>query len=493
MPQKLLKNLPIIALILLLLAGFAVRLYDLTDEPLDWNFIRQMRDTIIARSIYYQILPNADPAMAEKAQSIASHVEVLELPILEGLVAFLYLIFGEIPWIVRILNALCWCLGGLFIYQISKRHFSLWAAVGALFFYLFVPLGIMASRSFQPDAWMVMWVLLSFLMLYHALEEETWQRFILTGVVAGWSLLVKPTAAFYIGPVFLAVIFVHYGWKDFWRKGKVWALAGFTLAPFVIYSLANRQASAEHFSLWSQGMRDLLFSARFYIDWMLNVKRLTGLMVLAFAMAGVFVAPKRFRAFLIGGWVGYVIYGLFYPYLYSTHDYYHLYIIPLITLSLLPIVDLLWGALRENHLIWRFAFVGVLLAGAGIGFLDVKQDLDARDYRPEAAAWAAIGEQIPDDGCLLTLSTDYGYRLAYYGWRETCETWPSQLDFAIYEQAGKGAPDYEGRFAESREGMDYFVVLSMSDYNAQTPLQEILSDYPLIVDGDGFMVFDIRE
>jgi len=371
MRQKLLKYLPTIALILLLLAGFAVRLYDLTDEPLDWNFIRQIRDTIIARSIFYQILPNADPVMAEKAQSIASHMEVLELPILEGLMAFLYLIFGETTWIVRILNAICWCLGGHFIYQISKRHFSLWAAVITLFFYLFVPLGIMASRSFQPDAWMVMWVMLSFLLLYRALEEETWQRFIIAGIVAGWSLLVKPTAAFYIGPVFFAVIFVHYGWKEFWRKGKVWALAGITLAPFVIYSLLNRQASAAHFSLWSQGMRDLLFSPQFYIDWMLNVKRLTGLMIIGFALVGVMIAPNRFKALLIGGWVGYVIYGLFYPYLYSTHDYYHLYLIPMIALSLLPLFDLLCSALSENHLIWRFAFAGILFVGAGIGFLDV--------------------------------------------------------------------------------------------------------------------------
>lgn len=493
MREKIRFNLPTIALIVVLLLGFAVRMYDLTEEPLDWNFIRQMRDTIIARSIYYQLLPNADPMMVVKAQSIASHVEVLELPVLEGLMAFLYLIFGEATWIVRIVNAICWVLGGYFIYQINKRHFSLWVAVGTLFFYLFVPLGVMASRSFQPDAWMVMWVLLSYLFLYRALEQETWPRFILAGIVAGWSILIKPTAAFYIGPVYLAMVFVHYGWKTFWKQGKVWALAGITLAPFVIYSLFNSQASADHFSLWSVGMRDMLLSPSFYIDWMLNVKRLMGLMVVAFAIAGVIIAPRKFKAFLIGGWVGYVIYGLFYPYLYATHDYYHLFLIPLVTLSLLPVFDLICGALAENHAFWHVAFAGLLLVGAGIGFLDVKKDLDERDYRPEAAAWVAIGEQIPDDGCLLTLSTDYGYRLAYYGWRETCETWPSQLDFALYEQAGKGAPDYETRFAESRQGMDYFVVLSMSDYNAQTPLQEILSDYPLVVEGDGFLVFDIRE
>ena len=66
------------------------------------------------------------------------------------------------------------------------------------------------------------------------------------------------------------------------------------------------------------------------------------------------------------------------------------------------------------------------------------------------------------------------------------------LDFSLYETAGKGAPDYEGRFMDSIKGMDYFVVLSMEEWNAQQPLQDLLTEYPLIVEGDGFLVFDLR-
>ena len=492
MRQKLLKNLPLITLILLLLAGFAVRLYDLTEEPLDWNMIRQLRDATIARSLYYQVLPNADPTTAEQAQYLASHLEVLELPVLEGLMAFLYLFFGETTWLVRIVNAICWCLGGVFIYQISKRHFSLWAAIAALFFYLFLPFGIMASRAFQPDAWLIMWVLLSYWMLYRYLEEESWRRAIWAGLAAGWALMIKPTAALYVGPAFLAVILNHYGLKHFWRKGKVWCIAALALIPVTVYSLFISEASSSHFDLWVRSMNSLRFSFQFYIDWMLNVKRLTGLAYIALALTGVLVAPNKLKSLLIGGWIGYVLYGLLYPFQYSTHDYYHLFIVPLITLSLLSILDFVVRILGENHFIWRIGFTGILLAGAGIGFLDVKQDLDMRDYRSEAAAWAAIGEQIPDDGCLLTLATDYGLRLRYYGWRGTCAFWPTQLDFSVYEQAGKGSPNYEERFADSSQGMDYFVVLSMEEWKAQTPLQEILVNYPLIAEGDGFLVFDLR-
>ena len=72
MTEKMKKYLPLIALTLVLLLGFAVRMYDLTDAPLDWNHIRQMRDATIARSIYYQLLPNADPVLAQQAQDQAN-------------------------------------------------------------------------------------------------------------------------------------------------------------------------------------------------------------------------------------------------------------------------------------------------------------------------------------------------------------------------------------------------------------------------------------
>ena len=493
MTEKLKKSLPLIALAVVLLLGFAVRMYDLTEAPLDWNHIRQMRDTTIARSIYYQLLPNADPETAQQAHYLASLQEVFELPVLETLMAFLYLVFGELPWMVRIVNALAWCLGGWFIYAISKHYFPPWAAISALFFYLFLPFGVMTTRSFQPEGWMVMWILLSYLLLYRFTEKEDWTSAVLAGLAAGWAILIKPTALLYVGPAFASVVLMHFGWKDFWRNGKVWTMAALSILPIAIYSVFVAQSGSQHTDLWVLSMNEVRFSVQFYIDWMLNLKRLMGLTFVAAGVIGLLIAPRKLRSLLIGGWIGYILSGLVYPVQFATHDYYHIFIIPLITLSLLPLFDFVTTKLTaDKQWFWRAAFTGVLITGAGIGFLDVKQDLDQRDFRPEAAAWAAIGEQIPADGCLLTLSTDYGLRLTYYGWRGTCRTWPAMLDFSLYETAGKGTPDYEGRFAESILGMDYFVVLSMEEWQAQQPLQALLVEYPLITEGDGFLVFDLR-
>ena len=40
--------------------GLAIRLYDLTDPPLDFNPTRQLRGAIMARGYYYEMLPDAD-------------------------------------------------------------------------------------------------------------------------------------------------------------------------------------------------------------------------------------------------------------------------------------------------------------------------------------------------------------------------------------------------------------------------------------------------
>ncbi len=43
-----------IALVLILMAGFAIRLYDLTDLPLDFSPTRQLFSALKARGLYYQ-------------------------------------------------------------------------------------------------------------------------------------------------------------------------------------------------------------------------------------------------------------------------------------------------------------------------------------------------------------------------------------------------------------------------------------------------------
>ena len=47
--------------------GIGLRLYDLTDPPIDFHPTRQLRGALIARGMYYEMLPNPDPQLREDA------------------------------------------------------------------------------------------------------------------------------------------------------------------------------------------------------------------------------------------------------------------------------------------------------------------------------------------------------------------------------------------------------------------------------------------
>ena len=118
-----------ITLVLVFILGLGIRLIDLDDPPLDFNPTRQLRSAIIARGLYYKNDPNADPQMRDGALSHLSAMERLEPPIFESLVAWFYrLAGGENLGIARVLAAIFWLIGAIFLFDLGRRMTSPWAA-----------------------------------------------------------------------------------------------------------------------------------------------------------------------------------------------------------------------------------------------------------------------------------------------------------------------------------------------------------------------------
>src|SRR3990172_3137230 len=156
-----------IILAVLLLLGFGLRMLDLTDPPLDFHPTRQFRGAVVARSIYYQLSPSGDPYIQQQAVSLRNSVSDLEPPILESIVALACLVSGgETLWVARILTSLFWVLAAIPLYALARRFTAPAAALLCVAYYLFLPFGVLASRSFQPDPLMVAWLVLSLFAAY---------------------------------------------------------------------------------------------------------------------------------------------------------------------------------------------------------------------------------------------------------------------------------------------------------------------------------------
>ena len=478
---------------LVFLLGFAIRIYDLKDPPLDFHPTRQLRSALISRAVYYELDPTADPAIRSLAKQLAS-LEVYEPPILESIVGATYaVIHSEKFWISRIYNAFFWCVGGLVLYALSKKHLSLGAILIGLAFYFFLPFSVIASRSFQPDPWMVMWILLSGLFIVKWSAEQSWKWAIVAGLVGGFAILVKSVAAFFVLGIYAAVILDKLGIKGIFKTLQPWVMAALAIVPTAVYYLLfNQGRSSDFFSFWFVSLSGLLLETEFYADWLAMVKGLMGLTTFALGIVGAIVASRRLKPFLIGSWVGYGLYGLIFPYQYTTHEYYHIALVPIVALSMMPIVDLILNQVKDQHWIWRAGVAGVVVFASFYGLWVSRSILFASNYQNEPVSWKRVGEAIPEDHSFIALTADYGMRLRYYGWRMMSASWPSNADLNLFSLAGNDPLEYESYFEEATTGKDYFVVTAFSELDSQPQLKEILyDDYPVFSEGNGFIIFDL--
>lgn len=482
------------SLLVVLVLGLGIRLYDLTDPPMDFHPTRQIRGLVIARGMYYQMMPGADEAKQETARALWNSMVDREPQIMERLVALTYLAVGrEQIWIARVYSSLAWVTGAVILFALARRMVSADGAIIAVAFYLFLPFGITASRSFQPDPIMVMWFLLAAYALFRWSENQTWRWVLWAGGLAGIAVLWKLVIAFLVAGMAMGVILKVRGFKKGLKDAQVWAMAALMILPAGFYYLFGIQSAASNFLQGSTlSILDQIASPSYYMRWAIFLHGMFGLGVLFIGLAGVMISKPVNRTMLIGLWVGYGIYGLFFPHHIPTHEYYHLQLVPVAALSLAPVADLVLSKIGSQHLVWRLLTLGFMLIAAAFPLLITRSVLAGQDFRAEAKFWQEVGDAVPDDGKTIALTQNYGHYLSYYGWQRV-KLWPTTGELNLAQKRGKVDYDFQAEFADRTEGMDYFLVTTMAQLNSQSELKDILyNQYPVLIERDGYLVFDLR-
>lgn len=507
----------IVLAILLLALGATLRLYDLTDQPIDFHPTRQLRGAIVARGIYYQLLPGADETMRQQAAAFWASTGQYEPSILEGLMALAYLAIGrEVFWVGRVFNTLFWLIGGLAVLALARRVVAAqpsedmqdrtmvvaWlCALAALAYNMTLPFGVQASRSLQPDPGMAAWLALSAFALYRWSETHSWRWVVLGGVVSGLAVLTKAIAVYSAVGMIIALAFYSFRKSEASKSGaaarlllnpQLWALAALTLAPTAIYYLSRQGRAAEYFTSWTMALSHLLLEPRFYLSWLNMIQKLLNPVALIIAFVGLLLARGRNRALLWGWWAGYVVYGLFLPYQMTTHNYYHLQLVPLTTLSMAPAFEVGWRFLSQRRIIWRWAAGGVVLAIVTWMSWQALVPLYRENYRHEPAYWQNIASYLPGDGKIVALTQDYGYRLMYYGWRKVT-LWPNRGEIKLSDLRGS-SKEFEQYFAKRIQDKSYFLITAFKQFEDQPELKQMLYDhYPILAQGQGYLIFDLTQ
>lgn len=489
-----LSPLLLISLIVLIVLGVLLRLIDLNDPPLDFHTSRQLRNSIVARDIYYQLSPNADPQKAKLAASFANSVGHYEPPIIESIVALTdRIVWNESYAVPRIWQTLFWILAGLALFDLARRAISPWAGLAALAYYLVLPFSAQASRSFQPDPLMTAAFVAGIYFLYRWSEEssernQSWNWAVLAGLSLGFAVLVKVVIAFLVGACAVAMVLFTLR-QDFWKSRQVWVMGLLMVVPaFLYYVLFHSGRSSEYFVSWSVALFKLISSSDFYSKWLAFLGSLFGLTILFASLAGALIASPRLRWLLISLWIGYLAYGLTLPFQMYTHSYYHIQLIPVIALGLAAALNPIFETVVAQGPVGRVAFAALMVAILGYHAWVARSVLVAEDFRFEPKVWQNISAAIPEDSDVIALTQDYGYRLMYFGWRKV-NLWPLDTDLAKLKNENR---DTAARFHEITDGNQYFLVTAFGQLNQQPELKKILDGYPVVGEGDGFILYDLR-
>ncbi len=476
--------------------GLAVRLYNVTVPPLEFHPLRQLKGAITARYLYYQWNPDADPERRERAAALYRRIEQLEPPVLDALVALTYLALGhEALWVARVYSMSFWMLGVWGLYRLGRAltpEASPWAALAGPLYMLFLPFAVLASRAFQPDPLMVALLIWSAWAWHRWAARGTWRAAWWAGALSGATIFVKAYAAFPLAGLGLALVLMREG-RAFWRRGQVWLMVGLAVLPVLVYYGWMQGLLGSYPRKWTAPMLVFWRDPLFYGRWLHNVvKHMGGAWLLA-AVVGLALTRTRAAFSLLSGWLlGYGVYGMLVPYQSMTHNYYHLPLLPWIGLGLSQFTGRWLPALREAPK-WRYGLIALAVVAAVVyaSAESVRQlSHKARDYRAEPAFWRELVAMLPE-GEYIGLVQDFGMRMNYFGWRGIA-LWPTAASLELAKIRGHDE-DMWALFRERTAGYDYFLVTAMGQWEQQPALREILTRYyPIILQGDGYMVFDLR-
>lgn len=506
----------IFALLIIFTLGIAIRLYDITDLPLEFHSTRQLLSLLKARGMYYEANSNFSPeerAFAVQQWELRASVEP---EFFERIVAWTYPFTGEQVWVARVYSSAFWVIGGIFLYLLARRLTSEDGAIAATAVYLLLPYAIIASRSFQPDPLMTMLIIMFLWAVWEWASpltaksakdakkkqenlsdlrgsKSSWLFAILAGLFGGLAIFIKFPAAFFVIAGGLGAVLSHRSMKEALKNPQLYLMAFLGILPgagYLIYGIFVQDFLGQQFG--GRFIPTLFLSPSYYVGWLNMLNLVIGGFTLMLALLGLFFFEDKKRRFLLALWAGYALFGFYFNFHIHTHDYYSLPLIPIVALSIAPLADFLLAKLAQltttNFL--RFSSFFFLLLGLISSTWNVRNQLNATDYRPQAQMWAEIGT-ITDGYNLAGLTQDYGARLAYWGW-QNISSWPTSGDLRYAEERG-GVKDLQEQFNEFASKKDLFLVTDFDDFERQTFLREKLNAYPIFAKGDGYIIYTLMK
>jgi 4-amino-4-deoxy-L-arabinose transferase-like glycosyltransferase len=347
----------------------------------------------------------------------------------------------------------------------------------------------------MPDPMMVSGTVIALWALYNWQEKQEIKWAILTGIVTGFTIFTKTVAGIILIFPFAFFLLSSNSLKSLLKNTQVWVILVLSALPaagyyyygiFIDGGLASQFGGRFFPHLWT----DLVF----YKTWGMWIIKEFNILAFLGGLVGIFLArSKSVRWLLFGWWAGIFVYGMIFAYHTMTHNYYHLPLVPVVAVSLSPLIAAAVESIREEKFARFSNIVFTVLVVVFIAFsaYEYISFVNAVDYRQQKTAYEEIGEifsSAPPEK-RIALTNDYETSLRFYAMLKAAH-WPGSGDLTFKEgQTGK-SQSFENTWLMT-EGYTYFLVTDFKDLDRQPELKEKLSTYPIYAQGEGYVIYYI--
>lgn len=428
---------------------------------------REYTAAIFARAYYFSNNEDIENWRQEIAITTKNQQPVLEPPVLEYMVSLIYQITGRVElFFARYLNIAFWLFGGWFMFLIAKKFLSIDKAFIAAGYYLFVPMGILISRSFQPDSLMMMMFLISLYALVLYFDAPSTKGLTVAAILASITLLLRPLVIFSIFCSFLALSFHrNQSWKKLVDLPFIFFSVLSLLPSVIYYGYGIVFAGFMRWKVTTSFMPYLLIKKDFWIGWLDNIINVAEFIPLLLAIIGFFLLrDKRIRYLIVGLATGFVLFSLVFTFHIHTHPYYHIQLFPIVGLCLAPaIVHTVESLKKISGISWWIPILATGLLVSQFGYREVRHSLYQYHFEDPAIAWK-IGEIIHHSPRTVYVSYYYGLPLEYYG-EFGGAPWPVRIEVEFYQRTGEQELSVQERIEGLGFVPEYFVITNFDLFN----------------------------
>lgn len=415
----------------MLFAGAAIRLVNVNQPLLEYNATRQVQTAMITRNFAFNgghfLYPEVDD------QGKGPTYLIQELPIITFPVAVICRHLGYIPeWLLRSSSLFFFIIAAFLFYLLARACSGERTALVASAIFIFSPLSILMSRTFQPDMAMVLFTMLCIYFFARWMVSGSWAHFALAACGFAGAVLLKITNFYLVVP--LAYLF--FAWRGD-RKMPLYKAALFAALVMVpicwwwlYHAPSVRNLYPNPYDTFSPGyvlesMKAHLGYAPFYGEMFYHLAgaALTPLIFAAF-IYGLFMLRSGRQDGLLFFWTLSVILFLLAVPEQSKQEYYMLSIIPPAAILAARGIMLAYERIKYVRFFWAMAAAALMFTLLFAAYVAVPKFLNRFEYSAIVEAGKAA-QQIMEKDALVVASHNYSQDLLYYCGRKG---WPFSVD-----------------------------------------------------------------